>query len=212
MEEKPSILQRIAAGDAAAIKDCQDRYGGLVWSLARRYLSNVTDAEDAVQDIFIDVWSSAGRFRPDVASEATFISTIARRRLIDKLRQFGRRPVTDSIDADETGYLEPAVASKLADSADVQNVVRVLDEMQPNHSLILSMSLWEGYSHSEIADHLDMPIGTVKTRIRRGLIHIREQLRLAHEDAADQASNRTAGRSRPAANPMLWMAPALNHR
>ena len=74
------------------------------------------------------------------------------------------------------------------------------------------MSLWEGYSHSEIADHLDMPIGTVKTRIRRGLIHIREQLRLTHEDVADHASNRTAGRSRPAANPMLWMAPALNHR
>ncbi len=208
MGQKLSILQRVAAGDAAAVKDCQDRYGGLVWSLARRYLSNAADAEDAVQDIFIDVWSSAGRFRPDIASEATFISTIARRRLIDRLRHFGRRPVTDSIDADETGYLEPSVASELTDSAEVQQVVRVLNDMQPDHRLILSMSLWEGYSHSEIANHLDMPIGTVKTRIRRGLIHIREQLRLTHEAGADQP----AKRAHLTTNPMLWMASELNHR
>lgn len=144
--------------------------------LARRYLNNHADAEDAVQDIFIALWTSAGRFNPAIASESTFVSTIARRRLIDKLRQAGRRPVTDSIDADESGQLEPSVSGGLADSAEVQQVHRVLDKMQTEHCKVLLMSLHEGYSHSEIASALDMPIGTVKTRVRRGLIHIRRQL------------------------------------
>ena len=72
-----TLLLRIAAGDKRAVNQCLDRYGGLVWSLARQFLGNVPDAEDAVQDIFIAIWSSAGRYKPDVASEVTFISTIA---------------------------------------------------------------------------------------------------------------------------------------
>lgn len=87
-----SILERIAAGEQHAVNECLDRYGNLVWSLARRYLRNAADAEDAVQDIFIDIWSSAGRYDRNIASEVAFISTIARRRLIDKLRKADRRP------------------------------------------------------------------------------------------------------------------------
>lgn len=186
MGEYP-ILARIAGGDKAAVGQCLDRYGGLVWSLARQFLGNQPDAEDAVQDIFIAIWSSAGRYDPAIASEVTFISTIARRRLIDRIRRNGRRPATDSLDDDDATPIQPAVAARLEESAEVARVERVLREMPDQHRSILSMSLYEGYSHSEIADHLDLPLGTVKTRVRRGLIRIREQLQLGAEEERDAA-------------------------
>jgi RNA polymerase sigma-70 factor (ECF subfamily) len=181
------ILVRIAAGDSSAVAECLDRYSGLVWSLARQFLGNQADAEDAVQDVFIAIWSSADRYKPEIASEVTFVSTITRRRLIDRIRKNGRRPVTDSLDADEGAPMEPAVAAGQEESAEMACVERVMDEMPEQHRSILSMSLYEGYSHSEIADQLDVPLGTVKTRVRRGLMRIREQLEIGDE-AVDTAT------------------------
>ena len=73
-----AILQRISDGDRNAIQDCLDKYGGLVWSIARKMLRNSDDAEDAVQEIFVDIWKNAGRFDESKASETTFIAMIAR--------------------------------------------------------------------------------------------------------------------------------------
>lgn len=173
-----SILERIAAGDRGAVSECLDRYGDLVWSLARRYLRNAADAEDAVQDIFIDVWGSSARYDRNIASEVAFISTIARRRLIDRIRQADRRPVTDSIDDEDNSFLEPGVPATAEEDTEVTIVQRVMSAMDPEHQKVLAMSLYEGYSHSEIAERLSLPLGTVKTRVRRGLIHIRAQLNI----------------------------------
>lgn len=182
-----SILERVAAGDTAAVGECLDRYGDLVWSLARRYLRNAADAEDAVQDIFIDIWGSSARYDRNIASEVAFISTIARRRLIDKIRQAQRRPLMDSLDDDEGAPIDPGVPATVEDDTEVTIVERVLAKMNPEHQKVLSMSLYEGYSHSEIAERLSLPLGTVKTRVRRGLIHIREQLKIsATDDPAEE--------------------------
>ncbi|UCG71760.1 MAG: sigma-70 family RNA polymerase sigma factor [Chromatiales bacterium] len=180
MSDEQPILERVASGDQAAVGDFLSRYGDLVWSLARRYLGNHMEAEDAVQEIFIEIWNNAGRYDRNVASEVAFISTITRRRLIDRLRQFNRRPGMESID-EQVGASQPAVPTTLDDDAEVAQVERVLSDMDPKHREILSMSLYEGYSHSEIAETLEMPLGTVKTRVRRGLMHVREQLKLAEE-------------------------------
>lgn len=174
-----SILERVAAGDTAAVSECLDRYGDLVWSLARRYLRNASDAEDAVQDIFIDIWGSSARYDRNIASEVAFISTIARRRLIDKIRAAERKPLMDSLDDDEGAPIDPGIPATVEDDTEVTIVERVLAEMDPEHQKVLSMSLYEGYSHSEIAERLSLPLGTVKTRVRRGLIHIREQLNIS---------------------------------
>jgi len=184
-----SILERIAGGDQAAVQECMDAYGDLIWSLARRFLRNSADAEDAVQDIFIELWGSAARYDRSVASEVAFVSTIARRRLIDRLRQHTRRPGMDSIDDEEFGELrQPSVMAQMEEESDVAVVERVLATMEPEHRKILSLSLYEGYSHSEIAEQLSMPIGTVKTRVRRGLIYIRDQLKIT-PGAAGEAAN-----------------------
>jgi RNA polymerase sigma-70 factor (ECF subfamily) len=179
---EPSILQRVAGGDQAAVNECLATYDRLVWSLARRYLRNQADAEDAVQDIFIEIWKTAGRFDPALASEVTFISMITRRRLIDRIRKNARRPAMDPID-EQVGANQPAVASPLDGEAEVAIVWQVLQELEPRQQKILSLSLYEGYSHSEIAGMLDMPLGTVKTRVRRGLIYVRDKLQLVREEA-----------------------------
>ena len=179
-----SILERVAAGDAAAVNECLERYGDLVWSLARRFLGNQADAEDAVQEIFIDIWSSAGRFNANIASEVAFISTIARRRLIDRLRKKERRPAMDSYE-DSLPAQQKGEPSRLEDHAEVEKIARVIDGMEAASRQVLSLAVYEGYSHSEIANRLDMPLGTVKTRVRRGLIYIRDQLRLEDEAGED---------------------------
>lgn len=188
LSTQKSILERIAASEQAAVQDCIDAYGDLVWSLARRFLRNDADAEDAVQDIFIDLWGSAGRFDRTIASEVAFVSTIARRRLIDKLRQHKRKPGMDSLDDGELGEMrQPTVTVQFEQCSDVAIVERVLLTMEPEHREILALSLYEGYSHSEIAERMSLPLGTVKTRVRRGLIYIRDQLSITPESAGEAA-------------------------
>ena len=102
-----SILQRVSQGDQASMSECLDTFGGLVWSLVTRRCPNRSDAEEVVQEVFLDVWKSAHRFDPDVASESTFIAMITRRRLIDRRRKLGRTlqaaPLPDKEQAREGG-------------------------------------------------------------------------------------------------------------
>jgi len=171
----PSILERVAAGDHGAVRECVDQYGNLVWSLARRFLKNPADAEDAVQDIFIELWSCADRYDRSIAKESTFIATICRRRLIDRIRSAGRAPSMDSLD-DRPPAAQPAVAGGMSVAAEISGIEQVLESMESPHRQILSMSFYQGYSHSEIATRLNIPLGTVKTRVRRGLQQIRRTL------------------------------------
>jgi len=172
-----AILKRIAAGDKTAVQDCLDSYGGLVWSLARRMSPNTNEAEDAVQEIFIDVWKNAARFDESQSSETTFVAMIARRRLIDRLRKIGRQPNVDSLEdvlAEPSGgkdnNLQLCVEAKAAAAA--------MKNLRPEQRQILHLSIVQGFSHQEIAETLKMPLGTVKTHARRGLIHVREVLGL----------------------------------
>src|ERR1700677_2228173 len=97
-----TVLQRMASGDTAAVRECMDRYGALVWSLARRLSRTASDAEDAAQEIFLDIWRSAARYDASQASDKVFIATIARRRLIDRLRKRSAEPPMDPAEVLET--------------------------------------------------------------------------------------------------------------
>lgn len=174
-ESEEMILDRISAGDRDAVQDCLNRYSGLVWSLARRMLGNNEEAEDAVQEIFIEIWKNAERFDSSRASETTFIAMIARRRLIDRLRKNTRQPNIDSLD---DMVVEPAnkAHQSLEVGIEARQAAEAMTELRPEQRKILQLSIVEGFSHSEIADALKMPLGTVKTHARRGLMQVRETL------------------------------------
>jgi RNA polymerase sigma-70 factor (ECF subfamily) len=186
MTESLSLLQRIASGDRAAASECIDAYSGLVWSLARRRLVNEADAEEAVQDIFMQLWRQAGRFDPSRGEEVTFVSVLARRRLVDRLRRQGRRPATTPLDEAELQLGEDG-CEVLERSADVRRVRAILDTLEPKQREIIHLSSWLGLSHGAIAERTGLPLGTVKSHLRRGLMKVREQLVEARA-AADGAT------------------------
>lgn len=176
-----AILQRIAMGDRTAVQDCMKAYGGLVWSLARRMLNNSDEAEDAVQEIFVDIWKTAAKFDPIQASETTFVAMIARRRLIDRLRHASRRISADSIDELPA---EPSDGSegKVQMSLEAAQAAKALDALRPEQRQVLQLSIIQGLSHQEISDATGMPLGTVKTHARRGILQAREILGLGESE------------------------------
>ena len=173
MSNDDYTLTRIAAGDPTAVADCMKQFSGLVWSLVRSKLGNSSDAEDLTQDIFIEIWKSADRFKPELGSEAVFIATIARRRVIDRLRSIGRKPETEEFDES----IAPAESTGLEHIAiDAKQALAALGQLREDQQSLILMGVVEGMTHSEIATETGKPLGTVKTQMRRGLAKIRALL------------------------------------
>lgn len=171
-----SLLQRIADNDQTAVSECIDTYGPVVWSMAQRWIHNRSDAEDAVQEVFMALWASADTFDPTKAGEGTFVRMIARRRLIDRIRKSESQPAMD-VDA-EILKLQDREASP-EQSVEVSIVRKVIQQLLSPQKEALILSIVAGLSHGKIASRLDLPLGTVKTHIKRGLERIREELGLA---------------------------------
>jgi RNA polymerase sigma-70 factor (ECF subfamily) len=164
----------MTAGDSAAVKECMDTYGGLVWSIARRFTESAADAEDATQEIFLEIWKFAARYDPSMGKESTFIATIARRRLIDRARANNRRPATQEYD--DTLSIDPATVDQNtgAVAVDIATAERALAQLSEDQRTVVLLGIVEGMTHSEIATATGKPLGTVKTQMRRGLIKLRE--------------------------------------
>lgn len=168
------LLPRIAAGDERAVGECVTRYGSLVWSLARRWSPDRTDAEDAVQEIFTDLWRTAARYEVARASEAGWVAMVARRRLIDRARRRERQPVLEVI---PEGFDVPDDRAVDLDHIDRVAVARqILTELAPAQRRMLELSLLHGRTHDEIARETNTPLGTVKSHIKRGLDRARTLL------------------------------------
>lgn len=167
------------------MRACMEVYGGFVWSLARRYTRNVADAEDATQEIFLELWKSAARYRPSMGKEATFIATIARRRLIDRMRAAGRQPVTEEYDELLTPDPAPAEDEAGPLAVDIATARRALARLGTAEREVLLLGIVEGMTHSEIATATGKPIGTVKTHMRRGLIRLRELVERPEQETGE---------------------------
>lgn len=168
------LLPKIAAGDPQAVDECLARYKGLLWWLARQYAPR--EAEDAVQEIFIELWSNADRYKPELSSESAFISMVARRRLIDRRRKAGRRPTEESLEPVLWDDSMSTDSETVEAGAEVALATRAIRQLRPQEQEVLWLNLHQGLTHTEIAESLTMPLGTVKTYIRRGLIQVREML------------------------------------
>lgn len=197
-----SVLQRIAAGEQQAIAECIDLFGGLVWHLARRTLPVRADLDDAVQEVFVELWKAAPKYDPAIASERAFVAVIARRRLIDRARR-ERLRIASTVNANamesEAASWSPGTqrgigpdgragdqpATPVERSEEASLAAAAMRELSPEQQRALRLSLYDGLSHQEIAEQLGVPLGTVKTNLRRGLIRIREMLSRASATAED---------------------------
>ncbi|CAN5855281.1 sigma-70 family RNA polymerase sigma factor [soil metagenome] len=170
------LLHRVAAGEDAAVRELLSRYGGLVFALARRFCFEPGDIDDAVQDIFAGVWKSAGRFDAGLGSEETFVAMVARRRLIDRRRRAQRRQMK-VVDGEVLGQVvaDPRPASEPV-SEDARRAAEHLSRLRPEQQMVLRLSICQGMSHEQISGITAMPLGTVKTHVRRGLIALRASL------------------------------------
>ncbi len=170
-----SILHQVAAGTPGAMDACMEKFSGLVWSLTRQLSFAGSDADDAVQEIFIDIWKSAVRFDPAIASESTFVAMIARRRLIDRGRRRQRR--LDSTSLPDAMAPEAAPIPDMPERTEEASRATVaLGKLRPEQQRVLQLAIYHGCSHEEIARCTGLPLGTVKTHARRGLIRLREIL------------------------------------
>lgn len=181
-----SILPRLAAGEPRAMNECIDRFGGLVWGIVRRTVKDQADAEDLVQEVFTEIWKKAGFYDPNVASEATFIALVARRRAIDHLRRTGRQPGFEPLEAAES--IPAAAAPAVPVHCDAEAVKSSVASLPEETRSLFRMFFEEGFTHPEIAEQTGLPLGTVKTRLRRGLLTLREQLRRAGNSNIQPAS------------------------
>lgn len=172
LQNDATILERIAAGDHQAVEACVDQYGSLVWTLAKRFCRSAADAEDASQEVFIELWEKASRFDRTRSSETTFISMIARRRLIDRMRREKYHLAAADVTEVEVPDSANVNNAEVADEAEkAQRCVRKLNSQQQK---IIFLSVHKGASHSAIADTLRIPLGTVKSFARRALLQLRE--------------------------------------
>ena len=170
-------VAQMAAGDTDGLTALYDRHGRLVYSLALRVLRDSGDAEDVTQEVFVQAWRQAERFDDTRGSVTAWLLMVARARAIDLLRRRRVRPQP----ADEPVASEPSdrgpgqdLQLEWAERADaVRSALQSLPLVQ---RLAIELAFFEGLTHNEIAEQLEIPLGTVKTRVRQGLLRLRDML------------------------------------
>ena len=171
------LLERAAKGDERALRALYELYAGKVLAAARRLLGNLGEAEEVVQDTFIDVWNRAASFDGARGSAAAWITTIGRNRAIDRLRT---RASNSRVVAD-LRHGEPPPSSPLPDrqverAQDRQRVARALEQLSPEQRTVVELAYFDGLSQSEIAERTGSPLGTIKGRARAALEKLSESL------------------------------------
>lgn len=168
--DETALIARIRAGDDSAMGDLYDHYSGVVYGVALRVLGNTTAAEDVVQEVFLQLWRNPQAFHAERGRLAPWLAVIARNRAIDVLRKrqpeddIQELPIASSLD------LEEEAVRKMA----VDKVRGVLAQLPAEQRKALEMAYFEGLTHTEIASKTGEPLGTVKTRIRSGLLALRK--------------------------------------
>jgi RNA polymerase sigma-70 factor (ECF subfamily) len=177
------LLQRVAARDAAALAELYDRHHRSAYAIIRRIVQSRTDAEEVLQETFVRVWSRAETYDARLGSPAAWVVRIARNRAIDRLRaRQARADVNAPVPVTEHGAAarelpnhdtpETVLHSTHAALA-VRGAVAALPAAQRT---LIEAAFFEGYTHQELSDRFGVPLGTVKTRIRTGLVSLRGRL------------------------------------
>lgn len=169
------LLPKVARGDSAAFERLYDALSGPVYGMARRVLRDPSRAEDVTQEVFLEVWRKAPRFEADRGSAKTWVMTIAHRRAVDAVRRSESQRRQDRHGApDEVSHDEPVEAViREEEHGAVRDCLKTLTDLQLES---VRLAYFNGYTYHEVATLLDRPLPTVKTRMRDGLIRLRDCL------------------------------------
>lgn len=186
-----SLMARVAIGDDDALLALYDRHGSRVYGLALRMLRDPLSAEEITQDVFMKVKSRARTYSAQRGVLIVWLLTITRNAALDQIRFQNRRPPLDDDDPDET-WLSLADAASNTDEARWRSLAFALRSLEENRRQAIELAYYHGLSHSEIAEHLGCPIGTVKTRLRLGMQDLR---RIWLSSAGDLEASTSSGAS-----------------
>jgi len=173
------LLTRVAQKDLEAFSEVYDRFAGPMFSLAMRILRDGVAAEDAVQEAFVEIWEKASTYDPALGKPMTWAVTLARNRAIGHLRSSVRRRKLSEAVASETEPAESALAGgddTLMGNETARQVRAALSQVAAEQRQAIEMAYFGGLTQTEIAAALNVPLGTVKARIRRGMLVMRDLL------------------------------------
>lgn len=176
-EALAALLNQIAGRDSGALKQLYDRTASPLLGFALRLLRRRELAEEVLQDAYVAIWQHAGEYRRDLAQPMTWMVSIVRHRALDHLRRRGEQ--TTNLDDTEAGEIEdpdPGPAQRLIGSQDRAMLGHCLKQLDGGQRQAIALAYFRGLSHGEMAEHLSVPLGTVKTWVRRGLSRLRECL------------------------------------
>ena len=171
------LLARIANGDQVAFGVLYDEISPRVFGLIRRLLVDHAQSEEVAQEVFLEIWQNASRYDPTKGGASTWILTMAHRRAVDRVRssQSGRdRDVKIGIRDYVSAY--DTVAETVETTIEHERVKEAMTQLTELQRQAVTLAYFGGYSHSEVATMLSVPIGTVKTRLRDGMIRLRDEL------------------------------------
>jgi RNA polymerase sigma-70 factor, ECF subfamily len=178
-EQDVRVLQRIAAGDRAAFVDFYDAHAGLLFSLAVRILNDPREAEDVLQDVCVQIWEKAGSYDPRLGRPLSWAVTLLRNKAIDRVRASVRRErlVEQAAGEADTALETPPTANEAMHGREQAALIRgAVAELPPEQRTAIELAFFSGLTQNEISERLREPLGTIKARIRRGMLKLRDLL------------------------------------
>lgn len=172
-----TLIGRAARGDARGVEVLYDRHTPAIYALALRILRSPSEAEEVVQDTWVQLWRRASSFDPARGSAGAWILTMARSRAIDRYRSLSsRRRVEEGIEAHDAPAGVPDAGAAVVSREQHERVRAAFESLSPQHRRVLELAYFEGMSHSQIAHTLEAPLGTVKSWARQALVRMKALL------------------------------------
>ncbi|MFA6468121.1 MAG: sigma-70 family RNA polymerase sigma factor [Bacteroidota bacterium] len=176
------LLEKISKKDATALSDLYDRHSILLYSIIIRILKEKTEAEDILQEVFVNIWENADQYDHRMGNPGAWLCRIARNRAVDRLRSKNYRNRAQESDIDNfsemfaADYLEHPDQQAML-SGQQEEILIALTSLSNEQKELIEFAYFRGYSQSEMAEHFKLPLGTVKTRIRTAMSILRQKLR-----------------------------------
>ena len=173
-------IERMAAGDSGALAELYDRYSDLLYSLAVRIVGGTGDAEEALQDAWLQAWRNASSYDASRGAVGAWLVTIVRSRALDRVRSLGSRRRAETAAAVEAASTPPPPApdpaTGYARSTLHRDVAAAMGALAPQQRTVVELAYFEGLSQTEIAERMNAPLGTVKSWTRQALLKLRERV------------------------------------